>query len=345
MTNKIDLSPIFDVYSMREQTAGDAVKPLTQEFKNRVGMFCEEMVPAYDHYSHAGHKIADYWMTLRDKLRYLHGIDHLADKNRHNPYTEVEKFLSECSDEHYLDFIEMFFQSEKLPTHFSDRELKEAVNNINNFFNLDDLPYALTEFSISESRTFRLRIQRLLSPLRTRSKRPGPPRAVSAHTQPSSLPIRIPKIEAFPQIIRRDSQAIHQTAIRPALRLLADPAFKTANQEFLDALGHYRKGEYADCMAKCGSSFESVMKVICDRKKWPYQQTYTAQKLLDTIFAKTGMEPFFKDPIMLVATIRNRFSSAHGAGTQQRSVPEHRAQHAINATASAILLLVEETKQ
>ena len=34
---------------------------------------------------------------------------------------------------------------------YSDRELREAVNNINRFFNLDEPPYALTEFSISAS--------------------------------------------------------------------------------------------------------------------------------------------------------------------------------------------------
>ena len=85
------------------------------------------------------------------------------------------------------------------------------------------------------------------------------------------------------------------------------------------------------------------MKIICDRKKWPYKQTDTAETLLNIIFGKTGMESFFNQPIMLVATMRNRLSSAHGAGTQQRNVPEHRAQFAVNATASAILLLVHET--
>ena len=157
MTNKIDLSSIFDVYSMRDQPAGIEAKALTQAFKNRVGLLCQEIVHPYDHYSQAGYKIADFWMTLRDKLRYRHGLEHLADRNQYNHVREVEQFLSECSDEHYLDFIEMFFQSEKIPMYFSDRELREAVNNINKFFNLDELPYALTEFSISKSRTLNIK--------------------------------------------------------------------------------------------------------------------------------------------------------------------------------------------
>ena len=263
MTNKIDLSSIFDVYSMRDQPAGIEAKALTQAFKkNRVGLLCQEMVHPYDHYSQAGYKIADFWMTLRDKLRYRHGLEHLADRNHYNPVTEVEQFLSECSDEHYLDFIEMFFQSEKIPMYFSDRELREAVNNINKFFNLDELPYALTQFSISESRTLRPRIERFLSRIRPRPKQLGS-LIVSSHTQPQALPIRIPKIEAYPQIFGRESEVMYQTAIKPVLILLAGPAFREANREFLDALKDYRNGDYRDCVVDCGSSLESVMKIIC----------------------------------------------------------------------------------
>ena len=340
MTNKIDLSSIFDVYSMRDQPAGIEAKALTQAFKNRVGLLCQEIVHPYDHYSQAGYKIADFWMTLRDKLRYRHGLEHLADRNQYNHVTEVEQFLSECSDEHYLDFIEMFFQSEKIPMYFSDRELREAVNNINKFFNLDELPYALTEFSISGSRTLRPRIERFLSRIRPRPKQLESP-IVSSHTQPQALPIRIPKIEAYPQIIRRESEVMYQTAIKPVLILLAGPAFREANREFLDALKNYRNGDYRDCVVDCGSSLESVMKIICEQKCWPPQRD--AGKLLNTILSRTDLPEFLKQPLIQTAVIRNELGSAHGAGAEPRTVAKHLAQYTINVTASAILLLVEET--
>ena len=340
MTNKIDLSTIFDVYSLRDQPSGDAARALTQEFKNRVRLFCEEMVHPYDHHSRAGYKIALYWMTLRDKLRYRHGLDHLADSDRYNPVQEVETFLAECSDEHYLDFIEMFFQSEELPMHFSDSELSDAVSNVNRFFALDSLPYSLTEFSISESRTFRPRVARLLSQLR---RRPDPvsPNILSGDTQPPSLPIRIPTVEAYPQIVRVESTVTHQTAIEPALTLLADPAFKEANREFLKALEEYRNDDYPDCVVHCGSSLESVMKIICEQKGWPSQKG--SGKLLDIVLSKTGLPKFLKPPLIQIATIRNELGSAHGAGAEPRDVARHLAQYTINVTASAILLLVEET--
>ena len=343
MTNSLDLSSLFNVYSMRERGLNGAGKGLTSEFRNRVRLFCKDMVHPYDHYSSAGHKITDFWATLRDKLLYRLGRAHLVDEHRPTVITEVEAFLTECSDEHFLDFIEMFFKSEVLPRYFSDSELKTAVSNINKFFALDDLPYFLTEFSISKSRTLKPKFDRLVSLLVRLDRRLKSPRLMSSHTQSKSLPIRNPTIEAYPQIIRRDNEILQQTAIQPTLELLSISAFKTANQEFLSALKDYREEKYADCVGKCGSSFESVMKVICDLKGWSYKQTDTSETLLNTIIHKTGMESFFYQPIMLVATMRNRLSSAHGAGAQERTVREHVAQYAINSTASAILLLVEVT--
>ena len=55
-----------------------------------------------------------------------------------------------------------------------------------------------------------------------------------------------------------------------------------------------------------------------------------------------GLEPFFEQPLVLVATIRNRLSKSHGAGLNSRDVTEAKAEYAINATAAAILLLVKE---
>ena len=342
MTNKIDLSPIFGVYSMREQPYAEA-KALTQEFKNRVWLFCKEMVHPYDHYSQVGYKIAIYWMTLRDKLRYRHGLDHLADRHQSNPVTEVEKFLSNCSDEHYLDFIEMFFQSEKLPMHFSDRELKDAVNNINEFFNLDDLPYALTGFVVTGSRPIGRPIARLLAFAgRTLWQRQQQSHLLTDLPKPFAQPIRTVMVEAYPRVTRVESRIVQKTAIEPALTLLSTLAYREANKEFLDALTDHRKGDFRDCVVKCGSAFESVMKIICEQNGWPVGRD--AGKLLNAVLDRTTLPGFLKPPLIQIATIRNELGSAHGAGAEPRDVTPHLAQYTINITASAILLLVEETK-
>ena len=262
------------------------------------------------------------------------------DREQPTIITEVEAFLTECNDEHYLDFIEMFFQSEDLPKYFSDSELKAAVSNINKFFTEDDLPYSLTEFSISKSKTLKPKIDKLVSLLFRLSKRSESPWMMSSHMQPQSLPIRIPTIEAYPQIIRRDNEILQNTAIQPALELLASPVFKTANFEFLAALRDYREGRYSDCVVKCGSAFESVMKIICKQKGWPVDRD--AAKLLNTVLRNTELPPFLKQPLIQTATIRNELGSAHGAGAQPRRITQHLAQYTINLTASAVLLIVRE---
>ena len=142
-------------------------------------------------------------------------------------------------------------------------------------------------------------------------------------------------------MICRDEHLTHEWAIEPAIALLGDSHFTSANQEFLEALEDYRKGDYGDCLTKCGSAFESTMKLICERKGWPYSQKDTAQPLLKTIIQNSRTETFFEQPLLVIATIRNRLSNSHGSGIQVRQIPEHVAKYAINATAAAILFVVE----
>jgi hypothetical protein len=143
------------------------------------------------------------------------------------------------------------------------------------------------------------------------------------------------------QLNRVDNLVTHQHAIRPTLQLLSARRFKNANKEYLEALDDFKKGDHDDCLTKCGMAFESVMKIVCDQKRWPYTQTDNAGQLLKTIIDKSGLGSFFEQPLILIATLRNRFG-AHGRGTQTRHVPEHFARYALNATASAILLVVEQ---
>lgn len=130
--------------------------------------------------------------------------------------------------------------------------------------------------------------------------------------------------------------------MQPALTLLAAPEFKHANDEFLKALEDQRKGDYRDCLTKCGSSFESVMKVLCTKQSIPFKETDTTSALLSTLLTNSQLDRYWEQPLMLIATLRNRLSSSHGAGTQAKKIPEHVAAYIVNSTASAILLLCGE---
>ena len=147
------------------------------------------------------------------------------------------------------------------------------------------------------------------------------------------------------QVIRRDDEIVHETAIEPSLALLRHPAFCHANEEFREALKEYRLEEYKDCVTKCASAYESVLKVICERKGWKLRGSGNATNLLTTVLNNTGWSQYYKNALQVVFIIRNEESTSHGAGSQPKNVPQHVAKYAISATASAIQLLVEDTGQ
>jgi hypothetical protein len=142
------------------------------------------------------------------------------------------------------------------------------------------------------------------------------------------------------RLIPINSTFTYEEVIRPALAVLARKDFSTANDEFMAAWADFKKSDFDGSVLECGKAFESVMKIICDKKKWAVDPKATAKPLLETIIHNTGMETFFEQPLILIATLRNKLS-AHGAGTAPTNVPEHIARYALNATASAVVLLVE----
>ncbi|MEJ1095359.1 MULTISPECIES: hypothetical protein [unclassified Pseudoxanthomonas] len=292
------LADIFKVFSRRAVSSPQTPKPLTETFRSRVFMGCRDSFA-----------MEEFWREIHSKLAYLHGRHQLSNTETRSEVADVLAFLSGCDDAHFLDFIEYIFQTR---SHFHGSGMASSlVDDINEFFRQDDLPYALTHFVWTESEEGEYVSSRLT---------------------------------AHPQVIRKDSAVIHATAINPALELLRGSEFLAANREFLEALEDFRKADYGDCLTKCGSAFESVLKVICVRKKWPHNATDTASPLLRTVIANAGIDSFFEQPLVLVATIRNRLSKSHGAGTASRDVTEAKAEYAINATAAAILLLVKESR-
>jgi hypothetical protein len=301
---------INDAFSRRQRVSKETVSPLPLDFRNRVVMLCMDLFDQYkEQYS-----FDQFWEELHEKFRYLVGREHLTqDRHTGTVYEDIRHFLNSCSDEHFVDFIEFIFQTS--PYHrqsYIRRNQNLLVQDINQWFLFDDLPNALT-FFVRERQAERINDEELERDV----------------------------LISSPKVIRRDDQATYVLAIEPALILLRDNHFISANNEFREALDDYRRGDYGDCLTKCGSAFESTMKLICDRKGWPYSQKDTALPLLQTIIKESQTESFFEQPLMLIATMRNRLSKSHVSGTMERQLPEHVAKYAINATAAAIVLLVD----
>ncbi len=245
-----------------------------------------------------------FWEEIYGKFAYQLGRPNLTDAPTRNRSEAAAMFVNECNDDHFLDFIEHIFRTEA-GFHYGRQRLVEGINE---FLAHDQLPYTVT----SEVWT-------------------------------SSDDGRTSRLTALPQVIRRDSALLHANAIAPALQLLQRPEFVSANSEFLEAEQHYRRGEYGDCLTKCGSALESVLKVVCKMKGWKSSEADTMAALVKTFVAKSGIEGIFEKPLLQVAMMRNELSTAHGAGSRPRSVSAAKAQYALNAAAAAALLVVAES--
>ena len=150
------------------------------------------------------------------------------------------------------------------------------------------------------------------------------------------------------EIIRIDSALVHAEVVKPALRLLNGKQYAGAQQEFLKAHEHYRHGNSKEALNECLKAFESVMKAICDKRKWAYDKTATAKDLLKVCFDNGLIPAFWQQNYaslrsMLessVPTGRNKLGG-HGQGTTPVDVPGHLVAYMLHMTAAAIVFLAE----
>ena len=153
-------------------------------------------------------------------------------------------------------------------------------------------------------------------------------------------------------IIRIDSEFIHAECVEPALQLLNQEPYLGAQDEFLRAHKYYRTGDSKGALSECLKAFESVMKAICDKRRWPSSPTATAKPLIQICLDKGLIDPFWQSHYFAlqsllessVPTGRNKMSG-HGQGTNPVSVPNHIVAYMLHMTASAIVFLAEAEKQ
>jgi hypothetical protein len=150
------------------------------------------------------------------------------------------------------------------------------------------------------------------------------------------------------EIIRVDSQYVHAEVVKEALRLLCEPEFEEANEEFMTAHRHLREGKLRDCNTAALRATENILKVICDARGWAYQEGDTVERLL----AVARRERLFPDYLggyfdnlvgamkAGVPKIRDR-QGGHGAAPGDEPVPDHVAAFALHLTTSNILMLVK----
>ncbi|MGA2146712.1 MAG: hypothetical protein ABSH49_17315 [Bryobacteraceae bacterium] len=310
-----DILRIFDVFSRRPEAPKTATHEIPESTRNRVLLWCRELFSGErpSEIIGRGDHNAEFWQEMYRRLLVRTGRLKLTAHGSGGDPREAVAYVLTCPGVEFLDFLEDIFSNDA----FFQVNLGDAsiVDELNALLRQDRLPYSLTHFVWEEVQQTSGRFQGHMSR----------------------------QIRAYPKVIMKESEILHASAIAPALELLSQPHFAGADGEFRAALEDYRKGDIGDCLVKCGSAFEIVLKVICQRKRWPYKQTDTANTLIKTVLTNTSLENYFEPLLIIIATLRNKMSTAHGAGSTPRQVPRHLAQYALNITASAMLMLVQES--
>ena len=149
------------------------------------------------------------------------------------------------------------------------------------------------------------------------------------------------------RIVRSDSEFLHAEVVEPAIALLQREGFERAEEEFMEAHQHYRRGEMHDALVDANKALESVLKIVLERSGVKLAGNETASVLIPKITDKilpthlrTQLQALAK--IMeTVPSLRNKPGIGHGAGSHDAEVLDSTAGYALNITAATIVYVVE----
>ena len=154
-------------------------------------------------------------------------------------------------------------------------------------------------------------------------------------------------------MLRVDAEVIHKEAVIPALTVLRTKGYESAQSEFLSAHEHHRAGRNAEALVDCCKAFESVLKIICTKRGWPFDPNATASKLVDACLANGLVPQYWQSHFAglrsvlgsAIPTPRNR-QGGHGAGASQATEPpEELIAYVLHMTAATILFLSEAERK
>jgi AbiJ N-terminal domain 4 len=151
------------------------------------------------------------------------------------------------------------------------------------------------------------------------------------------------RIITYPTVLSKDTEYLHSEVVRPCLECLSKAGFETANGEMLKSHEAYRHGRFDDVITHAGAAFESVLKSICDRKKWVHGPNMTCQPLLKVCRENGLFDDFYESVLVGVCTIRNKLSSAHGKGPKSHyHIDQDKASHMLHLVSSHIQFLMRQ---
>jgi hypothetical protein len=226
------------VFSRRSAPRGLAFTPdvVSETLRNRILLLYREMLSGkwgQHPWSRPSDCTREFGEQIAQSLQHLYGRHKLSDLRTNSVAEDAFAFVSQCEPQQFFDFLELTFKTDCLWHVLSAHN--DLVDAVNELFRIEAAPYQLTREVTQEE----------------------PPTG-----QYGGTTIRI---VAWPKVIRVEDEVTHTEAVTPALSVLSAPHYEAANVELRDALDEYRRGHFADCLTKCCSAFESVMKGLCKR--------------------------------------------------------------------------------
>lgn len=155
------------------------------------------------------------------------------------------------------------------------------------------------------------------------------------------------------QLIRIDNQIVHAQYVKPALQLLGDEEFAGAEEEYRNAFEARRAGNNKDAILNAGKCFESVMKTICEKKKYDFDKQRDSAKSLMKILKTNGFFPTYMETHLGgvvttlesgAPTVRNQVAG-HGQGSEITEAPDYLVDYVLGLVAVNTVLLVKLYKE
>jgi hypothetical protein len=220
--------------------------------------------------------------------------------------------FSKCDTDYFLTMIEWLFHYKR----FS--EVEGSVDQFNYIFRTEGIGFALTPYSFDYE-------ERPLGNGKTYKER---------------------LVVTFPEIIKKTNELVHSTVVIPTLQLLGGKHWNEANEEMLKAHKHLKEGNYREAINQAGCCLESVLKIICDKKGWPFvADKDTINPLLQAAHKGGLFESPYIDALQQTSgKIRNTWGG-HGKAKTSHGDPSYEmAEHMINVTSSHVMFLVKQAK-
>ena len=150
-------------------------------------------------------------------------------------------------------------------------------------------------------------------------------------------------------LIEKTNEQIHREIIKPALYLLHNEMFRGAEEEYFLAFDFFKEGKNKEAILNAIKAFESVLKTICEKMKYPYDKDKDGAKQLLQHLSENNFYPNYLESHLTgirltlesgAPALRNK-KAGHGQGSEVVSVSDEYVEYALNLVATNIVFLVK----